>query len=479
MANSHGKVAAAAIVAQLSGWPVNPDADAHQHLLQLRRRQEGDARGERARVRRGREDVQDGGGLRRRERRPDELEGVYAWNWAQNIWADSWLRPLKSRRSPGGASQWPDDRCGATPLAAAAGCRFRFGRGAAGESATAGAARARCRATCGRARRRWPSRRCASSGRAEALRRLLARRAPPPAADALLCTALALCWRDDDAPYEPSRWWTRRSRRPSATRGTRAQASFINACLRRFLRERDALVAATDARPGRALEPSRAGGSSACSSDQPQHWQAILAANNSQRADDAARQPRRDARAHYAARHWPSAGIAADAGGRARRDAGPAAAGARDARLRRGRGVGAGRGRPAGRAAAAGRPAAGERPAAHPGRLRRARRQDRAPAGAGRCRGDWRWTSIRRAASASTRPCGGSGLQAQVLAADAAPSRQHGGTASRSTPSCWTRPAPPRASCAATPTCAGCAARATSRSWPRSRPGCWLRCGRC
>src|SRR6185369_15454005 len=39
-------------------------------------------------------------------------------------------------------------------------------------------------------------------GRAEALRRLLARREPPASADALLCTALALCWRDEGAPYE-------------------------------------------------------------------------------------------------------------------------------------------------------------------------------------------------------------------------------------------------------------------------------------
>src|SRR4051794_33332760 len=39
-------------------------------------------------------------------------------------------------------------------------------------------------------------------GRAEALRRLLARRAPPALADALLCTALALGWREDDAPYQ-------------------------------------------------------------------------------------------------------------------------------------------------------------------------------------------------------------------------------------------------------------------------------------
>jgi len=40
-------------------------------------------------------------------------------------------------------------------------------------------------------------------GRAQALRSQLAKRAPPPLADALLCTALALAWRDDEAPYEP------------------------------------------------------------------------------------------------------------------------------------------------------------------------------------------------------------------------------------------------------------------------------------
>ena len=39
-------------------------------------------------------------------------------------------------------------------------------------------------------------------GRAEALRKLLARRAPPPQADALLCTALALCWSAQGSAYD-------------------------------------------------------------------------------------------------------------------------------------------------------------------------------------------------------------------------------------------------------------------------------------
>ena len=41
------------------------------------------------------------------------------------------------------------------------------------------------------------------AGRAEALRRRMVARTPPPAADALLCTALALCWDPEASPYEP------------------------------------------------------------------------------------------------------------------------------------------------------------------------------------------------------------------------------------------------------------------------------------
>ncbi len=91
MANSHGKVAAAAIVAQLSGFPVNPAplltntcysfvndklvihvASVHQYDNQDRTYKT----------------VPGSGGV---SPGPTELEGVYAWNWAQNIWADSLL----------------------------------------------------------------------------------------------------------------------------------------------------------------------------------------------------------------------------------------------------------------------------------------------------------------------------------------------------------------------------------------------------
>jgi 16S rRNA (cytosine967-C5)-methyltransferase len=83
-------------------------------------------------------------------------------------------------------------------------------------------------------------------GRAQALRAQLAKRAPSPPVDALLCTALALCWREEDAPYSPFTLVDQAVEAAKQGADTRAQANFVNACLRRFLRERDALVAATD-----------------------------------------------------------------------------------------------------------------------------------------------------------------------------------------------------------------------------------------
>lgn len=118
-------------------------------------------------------------------------------------------------------------------------------------------------------------------GRAEALRKLLAPRKPPPAADALLCLALALAWRDEGAPYEVHTLVNQAVEAAKRTEATHAQASFINACLRRFLREREALVAQTDADPvARWNHP--AWWIARLRREAPQHWQAILQANNTQ-----------------------------------------------------------------------------------------------------------------------------------------------------------------------------------------------------
>lgn len=89
MANSHAKVAAAAIVAQLSGWAVNPspmltntcysyvDNKNVVHVASVHAYDPID---------RTFKTVAGSGGL---SPAANEMEGIYAWNWAQNIWADT------------------------------------------------------------------------------------------------------------------------------------------------------------------------------------------------------------------------------------------------------------------------------------------------------------------------------------------------------------------------------------------------------
>ncbi|MHA7601360.1 16S rRNA (cytosine(967)-C(5))-methyltransferase RsmB [Alicycliphilus sp. T452] len=116
-------------------------------------------------------------------------------------------------------------------------------------------------------------------GRAQALRRLLAPRKPPPRVDALLCTALALAWEPEAAPYEPFTLVNQAVEAAKRNPAMRGSAAFINACLRRFLREREALVAATQGdevavwnHPAWWIQRLRR--------DHPQCWQQILQANN-------------------------------------------------------------------------------------------------------------------------------------------------------------------------------------------------------
>jgi sulfide dehydrogenase [flavocytochrome c] flavoprotein chain len=94
MANSHAKVAAAAIVAQLSGWEVNPTpmltntcysfvddknvvhvASVHEYVA----------------AEKTFKTVTGSGGVSAIDLKPDvtQLEGVYAMNWARTIWADT------------------------------------------------------------------------------------------------------------------------------------------------------------------------------------------------------------------------------------------------------------------------------------------------------------------------------------------------------------------------------------------------------
>jgi 16S rRNA (cytosine967-C5)-methyltransferase len=116
-------------------------------------------------------------------------------------------------------------------------------------------------------------------GRAEALRKLLAQRVPAPAADALLCTALALAWREEDAPYPPFTLVDQAVEAAKRQHATRNQQGFVNACLRRFLRERAPLVAATDEDPVARWNHPR-WWIARLQHEVPDDWPDILEANN-------------------------------------------------------------------------------------------------------------------------------------------------------------------------------------------------------
>lgn len=116
-------------------------------------------------------------------------------------------------------------------------------------------------------------------GRAEALRQQLAKRPPPPEADALLCVALALAWNEKEALYSTFVLVDQAVEAAKRSEATTHQASFINGCLRRFLRERDALVAKTDANP-QAVWNHPQWWIDQVRKDHPEQWQTILRANN-------------------------------------------------------------------------------------------------------------------------------------------------------------------------------------------------------
>ncbi|CAN7182680.1 FCSD flavin-binding domain-containing protein [Pseudorhodoferax sp. LjRoot39] len=89
MANGHGKVAAAAIVAQLAGWEINPAPMLNntcysfvddRNVVHVASVHAYDAAEKTFKTVAGSGGVSTG---------PTELEGVYAMNWAQNIWADT------------------------------------------------------------------------------------------------------------------------------------------------------------------------------------------------------------------------------------------------------------------------------------------------------------------------------------------------------------------------------------------------------
>ncbi len=135
-------------------------------------------------------------------------------------------------------------------------------------------------------------------GRAEALRQQLAKRAPPPEADALLCVALALCCSEGDTPYTAHTLVDQAVEAAKRSEATQHQASFINGCLRRFLREQPDLMALSDKSP-QAVWNHPQWWIDRVRKDHPAQWQAILQANNSQAPLILRINPRKTTQADY------------------------------------------------------------------------------------------------------------------------------------------------------------------------------------
>jgi 16S rRNA (cytosine967-C5)-methyltransferase len=115
-------------------------------------------------------------------------------------------------------------------------------------------------------------------GSAEAARALLAAKTPPPAADALLLSALALLWPTGEAPPYPEHTLVDQAVTAAQNR-PKSNAPFVNAVLRRFLRERDSIVETALRDPVARWNHPR-WWIERLQHDWPERWQAILAANN-------------------------------------------------------------------------------------------------------------------------------------------------------------------------------------------------------
>jgi len=117
-------------------------------------------------------------------------------------------------------------------------------------------------------------------GTAESIKSYLAKRAPPPQADALLCVALAiLCGESGSLRYEPFTLVDQAVEAAKRSPHTNASGSFINACLRRYLREKDVLTQKALSHPvGQWNHPQW--WIKRLKIDHPNAWQDILRSNN-------------------------------------------------------------------------------------------------------------------------------------------------------------------------------------------------------
>ncbi len=143
-------------------------------------------------------------------------------------------------------------------------------------------------------------------GGAQAVREQLVPKAPPPALDALLLTALALLWPGSGPPY------AEHTLVDQAVMAAKQRGGFVNAVLRRFLREREALLAGLHGNLVASFNHPR-WWIERLQHDWPEHWQALLAVDQ-QRAPMTLRvNTRRGSVADYL-RRLAEAGMAASAG---------------------------------------------------------------------------------------------------------------------------------------------------------------------
>jgi 16S rRNA (cytosine967-C5)-methyltransferase len=117
-------------------------------------------------------------------------------------------------------------------------------------------------------------------GLAEMIKNQLAKRAPPPEADALLCVALAiLCGQSETLYYEPFTLVDQAVEAAKRHPHAKASGNFINACLRRYLREKETLTQKALIHPVAQWNHPH-WWIKRLKVDHPNSWQTILESNN-------------------------------------------------------------------------------------------------------------------------------------------------------------------------------------------------------
>ena len=115
-------------------------------------------------------------------------------------------------------------------------------------------------------------------GRTLAVKKRLVQRQPSAEANALLCVGLALVLQENQAMYPAHTLVSQLVEAAKRHPATKAQAAFINACVRRFLREREVLMAQTNSLPS-AQWNAPEWWIQAIRLDHPEDWQALLKAS--------------------------------------------------------------------------------------------------------------------------------------------------------------------------------------------------------